>query len=65
MYFSLRILAKKKIQVNCPNGRTRVEWEEYVEGLTRKRGINLAEVRRFAQDRDEYTRWFKYDRDKL
>jgi hypothetical protein len=35
-------------------GRPRLEWEENVEGLTRKRGRKLPEVRRLAQDRDEY-----------
>ena len=34
--------------------RPRVEWEEYVEGLARKRRRKLPEVRRLAQDRDEY-----------
>jgi hypothetical protein len=34
-------------------GRSRVEWEEYVEGLVRKRGRKLPEVRRLAQDRKE------------
>jgi hypothetical protein len=38
-------------------GRPRVEWEEYVEGLARKRGRKLPEVRRLAQDRDEYRNW--------
>jgi hypothetical protein len=35
-------------------GRPRVEWEEYVEGLARKRGRRLPEVRRLALDMDEY-----------
>jgi hypothetical protein len=39
------------------NGRPRVEWEGYVEGLARKRGRRLPEVRQLAQDRDEYRRW--------
>jgi hypothetical protein len=38
-------------------GRPRIEWEEYVEGLARKRGGWLPEVRRLAQDRDEYRKW--------
>ena len=38
-------------------GRTRVEWEEYVEGLSRKGGRRLPEVRRLAQGRDEYRKW--------
>jgi hypothetical protein len=38
-------------------GRPRVEWEEYVEGLVRKRGRKLPEVRRLAQDRNEYRKW--------
>jgi hypothetical protein len=35
-------------------GRPKVEWEEYVEGLVRKRGRKLPEVRRLAQYTDEY-----------
>jgi hypothetical protein len=35
-------------------GTSRGEWEEYVEELTRKRGKKLPEVKRLAQDRDEY-----------
>jgi hypothetical protein len=38
-------------------GRPRVEWEEYVEGLARKRGRNLSDVRRLAQDWDGYRKW--------
>ena len=38
-------------------GRPRVEWEEYVEELARKRVRRLPEVRRLAQDRDEYRKW--------
>jgi hypothetical protein len=38
-------------------GRPRVEWEEYVAVLARKRGRRLPEVRRLAQDRDEYRKW--------
>ena len=38
-------------------GRPRVEWEEYVKGLAWKRGRKLPEVRRLAQDRDEYRKW--------
>jgi hypothetical protein len=37
--------------------RPGVEWEEYVEGLARKRGRKLPEMRRIAQDRDEYRKW--------
>ena len=39
-------------------GRPRVEWEEYVEGLVRKRGRKLPEVRRLAQNRKECRKWF-------
>jgi hypothetical protein len=52
------------IAVNCKGpeegrgeGRPRAEWEEYVEGLVRKRRRKLPEVRRLAQDRDEYRKW--------
>jgi hypothetical protein len=38
-------------------GRPRVEWEEYVEGLARKRERKLPEVKRLAQLRDEYRKW--------
>jgi hypothetical protein len=38
-------------------GRPRVKWEEYVEGLARKRGRRLPEMRRLAEDRDEYRKW--------
>ena len=31
--------------------RPRLEWEEYVEGLARKRGRKLPEVKQLAQDR--------------
>ena len=42
--------------------RPKVEWEEYVEGLARKRGRKLPEVKRLAQDRDEYRKWLlKHD----
>ena len=42
--------------------RPRVEWEEYVEALARKRGRKLPEVRRLAQNRDEYRKWLlKHD----
>jgi hypothetical protein len=34
-------------------GRPRLEWEEYVEGLVRKRGRKLPEVKRLAPDRKE------------
>jgi hypothetical protein len=37
--------------------RPRVEWEEYVEGLARKIGRRLPDVRRLDQDRDEYRKW--------
>jgi hypothetical protein len=37
--------------------RPRLEWEEYVEGLARKRGRKLQEVKRLAQDRKEYRKW--------
>jgi hypothetical protein len=38
-------------------GRSKVEWEEYVEGLVGKRGRKLPEMRRLAQDRDECRKW--------
>jgi hypothetical protein len=38
-------------------GRPRLEREEYVEGLARKRGRKLPEVKRLAQNRKEYREW--------
>jgi hypothetical protein len=38
-------------------GRPRLGREEYVEGLARKRGRKLPEVKRLAQDRKEYRKW--------
>jgi hypothetical protein len=44
-------------------GRLRLEWEEYVEGLVRKRGRKLPEVRRLAQNRKEYRKWLLLEPD--
>jgi hypothetical protein len=44
-------------------GRPRLEWEEYVEGLARKRGRNLPEVRRLTQNRREYRKWLLLESD--
>jgi hypothetical protein len=38
-------------------GRPRLEWEEYVKGLARKRGRKLPEVKRMAQNRKDYRKW--------
>ena len=38
-------------------GRPRIEWEECVEGLASKRGRKLPEMRRLAQDSNEYKKW--------
>jgi hypothetical protein len=38
-------------------GRRRLQWEEYVEGVARKRERKLPEVKRLAQDRKEYRKW--------
>jgi hypothetical protein len=35
-------------------GRPRLEWEEYVERMACKRGRKLPEVKRLAQNREEY-----------
>jgi hypothetical protein len=35
-------------------GRPRLEWEEYVERMTLRRGRKLPDVKRLAQDRKEY-----------
>jgi hypothetical protein len=44
-------------------GRPRVEWEEYVEGLTSNRGRKLPEVKRLAQDRKKYRKWLLLEPD--
>jgi hypothetical protein len=38
-------------------GRPRLEWEECVKRLARKRGRKLPEVKRLAQNRKEYRKW--------
>jgi hypothetical protein len=44
-------------------GRSRLEWEEYVERLTCKRGRKLPEVKRLAQNRKEYRKWLLLEPD--
>ena len=44
-------------------GRPRLEREEYVEGLARKRGRNLPEVKQLALDRKEYRKWLLLEPD--
>jgi hypothetical protein len=44
-------------------GRSRLEWEEYVERLARKRGRKLPEVKRLAQNRKEYRKWLLLEPD--
>lgn len=38
-------------------GRPRLQWEEYVERLARKRGRKLPEVKQLAQNRKDYRKW--------
>ena len=38
-------------------GRPRMEWEEYMERLSNKRGKTLKEVKRMALEREKYRRW--------
>jgi hypothetical protein len=38
-------------------GRPRLEWEEYEERLTCKRGRKLPEVKRLTHNRKEYRKW--------
>ena len=38
-------------------GGPRLEWDEYVERLARKRGRKLPEMKRLVQDRKEYRKW--------
>lgn len=40
-------------------GRPRIEWEEYITGVVRRRGKTLGEVQRMAQDRGSYKKWLK------
>jgi hypothetical protein len=44
-------------------GRPRLEWEEYVKGLARKRGRKLPEVKRLAKNRKEYRKWLLLEPD--
>jgi hypothetical protein len=44
-------------------GRPRLEWEEYVEGLARKRGRKLSEVKGLTQNRKEYRKWLLLEPD--
>jgi hypothetical protein len=50
-----KLVLKARLEVG--RGRPRVEWEEYVERLTCKRGRKLPEVKRLAQNRKEYRKW--------
>jgi hypothetical protein len=49
-----KLVLEARLDGGRGKGRPTVEWEEYVEGLARKRGTKLPEERRLAQDRDEY-----------
>jgi hypothetical protein len=52
-----KLVLEERSEGGRRKGKPRVEWEEYVEGLTRKRGGRLPEVRRVAQDRVDYRKW--------
>ena len=59
----LKLVLEARPEGGRGRGRRRVEWEEYVEGLARKRGRMLPEVRRLAQDRKDYRRWLLLEPD--
>jgi hypothetical protein len=52
-----KLVLKARSEGGRGKGRPRVEWEEYLEGLARKRGRRLPVVRRLAQDRDGCRKW--------
>jgi hypothetical protein len=52
-----KLVLEARPEGESAKGRPRVKWEECVEGLARKRGRRLPEMRRLAEDRDEYRKW--------
>ena len=52
-----KLVLEARPEEKSGKGRSRLKWEEYVEGLARKKESRLPEVRRLAQDRDEYRKW--------
>ena len=38
-------------------GRPRIEWEDHLENITKKRGKTLMEVKKLAKDREKFRRW--------
>jgi hypothetical protein len=52
-----KLVLKARPEGGRGRGRPRLEWEEYVEGLARKRGRKLRKVKRQAQNRKEYRKW--------
>jgi hypothetical protein len=61
---NVELVLKARPEGGRGRGGPRLEWEEYVERLARKRGRKLPEVRRLAQNRKEYRKWL-LERDAL
>ena len=40
-------------------GRPKKEWEQYVNEVARKRGKEIQEVRKLAQDRKQFSKWIE------
>ena len=42
-------------------GRPRIEWEQYVNDVVRRRGKDTLEIRRMASGRGGYRKWVEQD----
>lgn len=49
--FESRVEGKRR------RGRPRIEWEQYVNDVVRRRGKEIREIRRLALDRERYKKW--------
>ncbi|KAJ4439765.1 hypothetical protein ANN_07893 [Periplaneta americana] len=49
--FESRVEGKRR------RGRPRIEWEQYVNDMVRRRGKEIRKIRRLALDRERYKKW--------
>jgi hypothetical protein len=61
--FGRKLVLEARPEGGRERGRPRLEWEEYVERLTCKRGRKLPEVKRLAEDTKEYRKWLLLEHD--